>query len=805
MIKNFFKIARRNILKNKVMFTINTSGLAIGIASCMFIMLFVLDELSYDHFHEKADDIVRVVFRAKVNNEEIKEAVVMAPVAETLKKEFPEVLEATRIRNIGIRKVIIEDIKTQKGNFAYVDPNFFDVFTFPIIEGNTVTPLDEPHTLVITQKKAEHYFGSINKAIGKQVYIHEQETPYTITAVIENIPKNSHFHFDLFASMLTHKPAESISWTDSGFHTYLLLKNEVDHTFLESKLPQVLKKYMGAQLQEVMGVSYDEFTKKNKIGLFIQPITEIHLKSDFTAVSQIEQGGDIKYIYIFSTVALFMLLVACINFMNLATVTAAKRAKEIGIKKVLGSQKKQLIAQFMTETLMATTIAMLLAILLLMVFLPLFNSLSGKELQIIYLLQPSLIIGFIVLTLVIALFAGGYPAFFLASFKPITALKNKFYTTGNNKTIRNALVVFQFVIATGLIFAILTVDKQLSFIQNKALGYDKDQILVLRDTPALGIHETAFVDIISKDPRVMNLSRSSNIPAGPTNTNVSGVFMNNEFQRRMFVYNIDENYIPTMGMELVYGRNFSKDFGADSTNVIINESAAKVLGFLKDSALDKIFYLDTKNGKKPMTIVGIIKDFHYTSLHQPIAPLFMQYKPSGGVIVKANTLEMSELIKTIEETWNGFHVDEPFHYSLLNESYQQTYATEQKMGTILNIAALLTIFVACLGLFGLVTFTTQQRFKEIGIRKVLGSNVSGVVRILSKDFLKLILFSFFIAFPTGTYIMGRWLESFAYHINIKWQLYVFTAIITLAIAFITVSWKSYSAATMNPVKSLRNE
>lgn len=805
MFKNHLKIAWRSILKNKVMFTINTSGLTIGIASCLFIMLFVLDELSYDRFHEKADEIVRVVFKAKVNNEEIKEAVVMAPVAETLKNEFPEVLEATRIRNYGVQKIVFEDIKTQKGNFAYVDPNFFDVFTFPIIQGNAVSPLDEPYSIVITQEKAENYFGSANKAIGKQVFVHEQDLPYTITAVTENIPKNSHFHFDLFASMIAHKPAKSTSWTDSGFHTYLLLKEDANPILLQSKLPQVLKQHMGPQLQDVMGVSYDEFTKENKIGLFLQLITEIHLKSDFTAASQMEQGGDVKYIYIFSSVALFMLLIACINFMNLSTVTAAKRAKEIGIKKVLGSEKKQLIFQFMNEALIATIVSMLLAILLLILFLPVFNSLSKKELQIMYLLQPSFIIAFIVLTLIIALLAGGYPAIFLSSFKPITALKSKFYSTDNNKTVRNALVIFQFVIATGLIFAILTVDSQISFIQKKELGYNKDQILVIRDTPALGTHEAAFVDIISKDSRVHNLTRSSNVPAGPTDTNVSGVFLNNKFQRRMFVYNIDENYIPTMGMELVYGRNFSRDYGADSTNVIINESGAKALGFQKNNALDKIFYLDTKNGRTPMTIVGVIKDFHYTSLHQSIEPLFMQYNPSGGLIIKANTLQMSALIKTIEETWNSFHIDEPFHYSLLNDAYEQTYATEQKMGTILNIAALLTIFVACLGLFGLVTFTTQQRFKEIGIRKVLGANVLGVVRILSKDFLKLILSSFFISFPIGTYIMSSWLESFAYRIEIKWPLYILTAIITLSIAVITISWKSYRAAAMNPIKSLRTE
>lgn len=804
MFKTHLKIAWRSILKNKVMFGINTIGLAIGIASCLFIMLFVFDELSYDRFHERANETVRVVFRAKINNEEIKEAVVMAPVAETLKNEFPEVLDATRIRNRGIQKITLDNQNTQKGNFAFVDPNFFEVFSFPIIEGNKVSPLEEPYTMVITRKEAVRYFGSVKTAIGKQINLQGQEQSHTVTAVMENVPKNSHFHFDLFASMITHEPSKSTSWTDSGFHTYLVLKKGYDPVLLQSKLPKVLERHMGPQLQQEMGVSYDQFTKENQLGLFLQSLTAIHLNSDFSVASQIEQGGNSQNIYIFSAVGIFMLLIACINFMNLSTVTAAKRAKEVGIKKVLGSEKKQLIAQFLTEALLATIIAMVFAGIFLTLSLPFFNHLSGKELQIAYLLQPSIIILFSILTLVISFVAGGYPAFFLASFQPITALKSKFYSTGNSKGIRSALVIFQFVIATGLIFSILIINQQMSFIQNKDLGYDKDQILVVRDTRTLGNNEAAYATDIAKDSRILNLSRSPHVPAGPSDTNMSGVFLNNEFMRRMFVYHIDENYLPTMGMELVAGRNFSRDFGADSTNVIINQSAAKALGF-QNNALGQLFHLDTPGKRKAVTIIGVVKDFHYRSMHRPIEPLFMRYNPSGGLIVRANVTQMAGLIRTMETKWNKIEPEEPFQYSLLDEAYQQTYAAEQKMGTALNIFALLTIFVACLGLFGLVTFTAQQRFKEIGIRKVLGSSVSEVMGMLSKDFLKLILFSFLIAFPLGTYVMGNWLESFAYRIQITWPLYIFAAVITLGIAFITISWKSYRAASMAPVKSLQTE
>ena len=806
MIKNFFKIAWRSIIKNKAIFSINIVGLALGIASCLVIALFVTNELSYDRFNENADEIVRVVFNAKINSEEIKEAVVMAPVGLTLKDEFPEVLDATRIRNMGTSKVTYENSTFRNNRLAYVDPNFFNVFTLPILKGNAFSPLKDPYTMVIAKKQAERFFGSMDAAIGKTVLLNDQKQPYKITAVINEVPKNSHFHFDLFASMEGYGYAKSTSWTNSDFHTYLVLQEDYDFKQLEAKLPQILQKYMGPQMQEELGVSYAEFTKENQLGLFLQPLMGIHLSSNFSASSELEQGGDIKYIYLFSAVALFMLFIACINFMNLSTASATKRAKEVGIKKVLGSGKKQLVYQFLTESFIATLTAMAVATILLLVSLPLFNSLSGKELQLSYLLKPSVFIFLLVLTLVIALLAGGYPAFYLSSFKPISALKSKFSGKGSTKGIRSGLVVFQFIISAGLIFATLTINQQMSFIQNKKLGYDKDQMLVIRESYLLGNNETAFKNEILKDSRIANVTHSAFVPTGPSDNNMSGIFMDDEFKRRMFVYNIDENYIPAMGMELVSGRNFFKDFGADSTKVIINERAVKVLGFGDNAnALGRTFVRGTNNGGQPLTVIGVVKDFHFKSLHQPIEPLIMLNNPYGGFIVRAKVSEMAGLIKSMENTWNQFGTSEPFHYSLLDEAYNQTYIAEQKMGTILGIFAILTIFVACLGLFGLVTFTAEQRFKEIGIRKVLGSSVVQVVAMLSKDFIKLVLLSFLIAFPLGFYLMDNWLQDFAYRIEIQWWLFVLAGVITLCIAFMTIGYKSFRAATINPVNALRNE
>jgi putative ABC transport system permease protein len=803
MFKNHLKIAWRNIIRNKEISGLNILGLSIGIASCLIIMLYVTDELNYDRYNEKADEIVRVTFEAELNGKEVKEATVMAPVGQTLVNEFPEVERATRIRTMESPNVSFDDKTYRNGNIVYVDPNFFDVFSLPVRKGDAVSPLEKPNTVVIPQGEAEKYFGSAEAAIGKVLQLEGHEHPYTVTAVINEIPKTSHFNFDMFVSMEGYEDAKSTTWTSSNYFTYLVLKKGYDHTKLESKLPNFLKKHMGPQIQEKMGVSYEEFTKKNKIGFFLQPLTEIHFDSDIPATPQFEKGGDIKYVYIFSVVALFMLFIACINFMNLSTAAAAKRAKEVGIKKVLGSKKGQLVGQFLSESFIATLISMGIAAMLLVLALPLFNRLSGKQLELSYLLTPKVFSILIALLIVVSLFAGAYPALYLSSFRPISALKSKFYGKGNTKGIRSGLVVFQFVISAGLIFATLTVNQQMSFIQNKELGYDRNQLLVLREASKLGNDTNAFKNEIEQDPRVANVTRSSYVPVGPSDYGSGGVYKDGELKTKMSVYHIDETYIPTMGMELMTGRNFSKEFGSDSTTAIINESAVKSLGLGKNP-IGKSFVISAGN-RMPRTVIGVVKDFHFQSLHRPIEPLVMLNQVYGGLIVKARSSEMAGLVQNLEKKWDAYGSGEPFQYSLLDEAYRQTYLTEEKMGTLLNIFAILTIFVACLGLFGLVTFTVEQRFKEIGIRKVLGSSVTQVVGMLTKNFLRLVLVSILIAFPLGYYLMGKWLQGFAYRIEIGWWVFALTGMVTLVISFSTICYRSIKAATENPIKSLRTE
>jgi len=807
MYKSYFKIGWRNLLRNKGLFAINISGLAIGIATCLLIMMFVADELSFDRFNKKADQIVRVVLKGKVNGEIIKEAVTAAPVAATLKNEFPEVLEATRLRRVGTPKISYQNNTFRNSQAAFVDPNFFSVFTLPFIQGDAKTALLLPNSIVITKEQAEKYFGT-EDPINKLLEFKDVKEQYKVTGVIENVPANSHFHFDLFASMEGLAHSKEDKWLESNYFTYVVLEKGTDIKAFEAKMPAIIKKYMGPQVAQ-LGMTFEKFQESgNKIGLFIQSLTDIHLFSDFVGSSELEPGGDLNSIYIFGAVALFMLLIACINFMNLSTAGATKRSKEVGVKKVLGSRKNQLVHQFLIESFISTAVAMILGVLIVTVSLTLFNQLSGKALEAAFLLNPKVLGALLALGIFISLLVGSYPAFFLSSIKPIAALKNRFSNGGKSKGIRSILVVFQFVISATLILAIIIVSQQMSYIQDKNIGYNRDQRIVLKESYLLGKNENAFKNQLLADPRIESVTMSAFIPAGPTDNNMTGVWVGDtkaDF-RRTVIYGIDPSYIPTMGMQLVTGRNFSEGSESENDKVIVNEAFVKAFS-LEGNPLGQSINQRTDNegGYSSLTIVGVIKDFHFRSLHEPIAPLMMRNDPYGGLIIKTKTAEMADLIESIQAKWQAFDVEEPFTYGLLDELYNETYLAEQNMGSILKIFGLLTILVACLGLFGLVTFTAEQRVKEIGVRKVLGANVFQIVSILSKDLMVLVAISFIIAFPFGFYLMDKWLQGFAYKIDIHWWVYIVAGLSTLLIALFTVSFKTVKAALANPVDSLRSE
>ncbi len=806
MFRNYLKIAWRNLVRNRAYSAINIIGLALGLATCLLIMLFVLDELSYDRFNEKADRIVRVVFRGFIQGGKMNEAHVMPPVAQTLKADYPEVLESTRLRQGGAPLITVGDKTFKDDAIVYVDSNFFQVFTLPLLQGDAKTALIRPNTAVITQAMARKYFGNDNP-VGKIVSVKDWKVTYQITGVIEKVPTNSHFHFDLFVSMASFPDAKSNSWMNSEFYTYLVLPKSYDYRQLEAKMPQVVERYMAPQLQQAMGMTLAQFRQKgNDIGLFLEPLTDIHLHSNMTM--NLEAGSDIRYVYIFGAVALFMLLIACINFMNLSTAGASKRAKEVGIRKVLGSVKMALANQFLIESLLLTAIAMLLAIGLVYIALPLFNQLAGKELTLNFMANAWLLPGLLLSGLLVGVLAGSYPAFFLSSFKPIAVLKGTFTSSQNSIGLRSGLVVFQFFISISLMVGATVVYRQLSYIQNKKLGYDKDQVLVLPETWLLGKKEDVFRNQIMQDPRVVNVSTSGYLPAGPSNNNNFTVYpeTNSTQLIKTLRYDVDYNYIPTLGMQLATGRNFSQEYGTDSSGVILNETAVRAMGWGENGLGHTITNANNEGRKATYRVIGVVKDFHFKSMHEQIAPLIMVLgHNSGTVIVKVKTKDISGLLVSLKQQWNQLMADAPFAYSFLDERFMSTYRAEQKIGSILGIFAGLTIFVACLGLFGLATFTAEQRTKEIGVRKVLGASVASIVTLLSRDFLKLVLIAIVIASPIAWYAMNRWLQDFAYKIDIEWWVFVGAGLLAVGIALLTVSFQSVKAALMNPVNSLRSE
>lgn len=808
MLKNYFITAWRNLIKRKAFSFINIAGLSIGISVCFIIMLYVQDELNFDRFNKNADRIVRLVFKADINGGKIYEANVMPQVASAMTKDYPEVEDATRLRVAGAPKISYKGRNFRDDELVFVDPNFFSIFTLPLIEGDVKTALKEPNTLVITKAAAKKYFGNENP-IGKTlVFTSNNNEPFKVTGLIDKVPVNSHFQFDLFGSMTGLNEAKSDSWMGSNFFTYILLKPGSDYKKLEAKLPGMVEKYMGPQIQQQMGVSLEQFRKKgNGLGFVLQPLTSIHLYSHSNY--ELTSPGNVMYVYIFSAIAIFMLLIACINFINLSTASASKRAKEVGVRKVIGSGRLQLVKQFLLESALLTFFALLISYGLIQFLLPVFNDISGKDLS--FEFEIRIIAAFIGLGVFVSIVAGMYPAFFLSSFKPASVLKGKFTGGNNSFGLRSSLVVFQFFISVALIVGTIVVWQQMKYIQHKNLGYNKEQLLTISNSWALGKNERIYKEKMLKDPRIVNATISAYKPAGPSGNNNALAYpsgRDNEMMRTL-EYQVDEQYIPTLGMQLAAGRNFSRDLATDSTAMIVNETAAKAFGWGVNDAIGKtIVRKIDKEGKGmdiPFHIVGVVKDFNFKSLHEPITPLLMVLGQDWGLIFKIKTTDIPGLLSAMKKEWANFQTDEPFTYAFMDNLYNKTYVAEQKTSAILNIFSALTIFVSCLGLFGLITYTAEQRTKEIGIRKVLGADVSQITGMLSKDFIKLVCIAILIAFPISYWAMNKWLQNFAYRINTSWWMFVASGVIALLIALITVSFQAIKAATANPVNSLRME
>ncbi|HEY4326746.1 MAG TPA: ABC transporter permease [Mucilaginibacter sp.] len=825
MLKNYITIAWRNLVRNKVSSIINISGLAIGLACVLLIGMYVKDELSYDRFFKDSNRIFRVNIDGKMGNSEFVVGHTPPPAGAALVSNFPEIESYTRLYLPGDE--IIHYVNngqkssiTEKSLLA-VDSNFLKVFNYPLVIGDAATCLNGINSIVITQKAAKKYFGNTDP-IGKDLIFDEYSKPFTVTAVLKDIPKQSTLQFDILQNTASVPPVKHFNWSWVWLQmaTYVKLKPSVaadpaSIAKLESKFPKMMALQAASAFKRI-GQPWDEFKRKGgHWDLHLQPLTDLHLYSSDVSTRFFAQS-DIKYVYIFSAIALFIMLLACVNFMNLSTAQSAKRAKEIGIRKVLGSLRQQLIRQFMVEALIYSLLAAIIAVFIVLLVLPAFNQLSDKTLSAVVFLDLKAWLALLSLVVITGLMAGLYPAFFLTSFKPVSILKGAslFKGSGSGFFTRNALVVFQFTVSTVLIICTIIVYKQLIYNQTKDLGFNKENVLILSNADRLGTREESLRQELLKLPQVANASISTSLPAKNSFMDTyipetsPAIVNGGENNIALSSFIVDDAFIPTLKLKMVNGRGFSKGF-TDSASVILNETAVKQIGW-NDPIGKTITYPGGNNVK--FTVIGVIKDFNIESFHSNFSPFALFYTTSKTYRIGTSYLtirikpgDYGMAINNIQNAWKQFAPDTPFDYSFMDAEFDMLYRSDQTMGKVFSVFTALSIIVACLGLLGLAIYTAERRMKEIGIRKVLGASVQNVVTMLSADFVKLIIIASVIAFPIAWYAMNKWLQSFAFKTEMSWWVFAAATGVTLIIALTTISFRSIKAALNNPVDSLRSE
>ena len=809
MFKNYFKIALRNIIKHKGYSFINIVGLAIGMAFCMLIFLFVRNELSYDRYHEKASRIYRLTQESSWGGKYFHTTLIPNPLAPEFARAFPEIESVVRVNHIP-NKVLIghEDKHFKEDRFYLADPSIFHVFSFPLVRGDAETVLRNPFSVVISEDMADKYFGE-HDPIGKTLS-YEKTFDFTVMGILKNIPENSHFKCDFIAPFAC---ANDLYWdgyaedrTQSSLRTYFLLKEGSSPEALESKLPDFVDRFLAPviamyrPMMERMGYTEEDFMFK----LNVQPLTDIHLHSHLFA--ELEPNYDIRYIYFYSAIAVITLLIACINFMNLATARSAGRAKEVGLRKVVGAQRVQLIKQFMGESVLISTMALLLALLLVELLLPAFSSILGKRLSLDYAHDWTALLALIGIAAFVGILSGSYPAFFISSFRPVNVLYGRMRMRSRSG-LRSLLVVFQFTVSIFLIIATLLITSQMNYLRQRRLGFRKEHMVVIPlDNDDVRNQYSSLKNELVKHADILGVTGASNV--------ISRIFSSTpvwwegaaegESQPIQKLY-VDPDFIETFDIELIDGRDFSKSLASDERSAfILNASAVEQFGW--SSAIGKqMAWKRDLNDKK--TVIGVIRDFHFRSLHERIEPLILQLRGSTFRImyVKLRAENIEESLALVENNWKVIFPDRPFEFFFLEDDIDAMYKSEQKMGQLFRYASLLAIFIACLGLFGLVSFATEQRTKEIGIRKAIGATVINIVLLLSREFLKWVAVANVIAWPIAYFIMDSWLRDFAYRARMSVWIFVLSAVLAFVIALVTVSTQTVKAALANPVKTLRYE
>ena len=815
MLKNYLTIAVRNLRKHSFYTFINILGLAVGIASCLIIVAYISNEISFDRHHADADRIFRVDCEIKFGPNHLRLAVSPGPLAETFRNDFPEVEAVGRFWNDGSMLIKRTDQNIKEPLVVYADSSIFRVFTIPFIQGNPALALRDPNTMVISRTAAEKYFQGENP-LG-QTLIVENKDAFKVTGVYEDMPPTSHFRFDIMLALISHPYHKDPSWLSNNFATYVKLRPGASAAQLQEKFPKMVDTNAGPQAKQALG---SEFTMENfrasgnMIDFSLRPLTDIHLHSDM--VAELGTNSSSAYVYLFGAVALFILTIACINFMNLSTARSSNRAKEVGVRKVMGSLRVHLIRQFLTESILLSIFSFIIGLGIAWMALPAFNELSGKE-----LFLPFSVTAFwgqlAIAAIGVGLLAGVYPSFFLSAFKPANVLKGNLSLGMKSGLVRSSLVVFQFSISIILIIGTIAVNRQLTFIQNKNIGFNKDQVVVIKDAYAMGEQLQTFKEEALKDSKIISGTISGFLPVSGTSRSEQtywpeGVQPTQENLVGMQSWRVDHDYVKTLGMSISQGRDFSKEFPSDSSAVILNHAALNLFGIIEDPIGKRINTWGVDNSSpdavnaRKFTIIGVVDDFHFQSLRQSIAPLAFFLDRSRGLVSFRFQAENAQVVvKGLQMTWEKMAPGMPFSYSFLDEDFSRMYSAEQRLGKIFTVFAGLAIIIACLGLFALTAFTAEQRTKEIGIRKVMGASVTGIILLLSKEFGRLIVIAFLLAAPLAWYGISTWLDSYTYRTEIGVSIYLLAGIGSFLIAWFTMGYQSFRAANADPVKSLRSE
>jgi putative ABC transport system permease protein len=784
---------------------LNITGLTIGLTSFLLITIYVLHELSYDRFHKNYENIYRIKVKGMMAGATLDQAITSAPMAQALLNDYPEILHAVRINRSGAWLVKYGENRFNEDGVLFADSSFFSVFDFKFLNGNPKTALANPRSMILTEKFAKKYFGN-EDPMGKRISLEADTNLYTITGVIKNIPANSHIKFDMLGSLNSLGDSRSDMWLNHNYYTYIILKGGVKKASMEAKFPEVVLKYVGPQIKKFIGITIEDFKKAgNQFGYELEPLKDIHLKG--APQYQLEPSGSLTTVYIFAVIALLILVIAIINYINLATAKSAGRAKEVGIRKVSGSDKTGLIFQFIGESMVIVTIATIIASLLVLVLTPTFNHLIGKEISFALFSSYKGIIGIIVLIVIVGTAAGAYPAFVLASFNPVEVLKGTLNPGSISKTLRGILVIFQFTVSIVIIIGAFVVYNQLHFMTSKDMGFNKENLLVIRRPDALEKKLESFKEQILQIPGIERIANATAIP-GTNNFNNNAFFLDNDPTKATYLINQDQvsfGFAEVMGIKLSEGRFFSKEYGTDTMAIMINERAVKALG-LTDPLGKYILRPSSPGNFDKLRIVGIMKDFNIASLHDKITPVcftLMRGNYEGYLCIRLNGKNIQGAVKSIENVWKDYSNRQPFQYSFFADNFNKNYETEFKTGRIFILFSILAIFIACLGLIGLITYMTTIRTREVGIRKTFGATKRIVVTLLSREVVILILISSFVAYPIAYFGIKLWLESFAEKIHVSPFIYIVASIIGLSIGWLSIIYQALKAASYNPAESLR--